>query len=558
MGVRYCLFAVITFLTMNKKTKKTMSDDLKMMCEYLPKSIEFKTKSERLVCAVMMFYANRNKSKGFEFSIPISEIAKITCVGRTTVSNAVNKLVDDGVFDIVCKGNSLSKKATLYRLNRTVKRNSRVVDSQDVTSKTEVFGIDDVDSVEEMNSNRTVKRSSRVVDSQDVTSKTELFGETDGVEQKVNANYNYNFNYRINDNKRYDSKTINDNKEKRSDTINVNNESFERLLNVLDRLVVSVETMNSNIVELKTILSQQGRSLDCLISGVENINNRTAYSDNKTISTPEKVYDIDSARSPVSQIEDKNSSTYATTSSTTTETDGTVTPRSSFDIISSSPVATGIDIQQQPPFISSTGVDIDDINDAKASLHSSRGSSTQDRITSLWVEIERGSDFESAYSELQGMFNAKVVTQRQWELTQRKYEKRKSSRSLDQNQKKKKEKKVETANSTLSYFPDDKMKFFNEAILLPYNACKTALDKERNEGKAFDDEQYIKAFNIYAQNWYDLSNDTDQYGDKYGDYDYLKRKEWLNPFTDKCDATTRAICERYQTLQAKRQEVVNA
>lgn len=102
-----------------------MSDDLKMMCEYLPKSIEFKTKSERLVCAVMMFYANRNKSKGFEFSIPISEIAKITCVGRTTVSNAVNKLVDDGIFEIVCKGNSLSKKATLYRLNRIVKRNSR-------------------------------------------------------------------------------------------------------------------------------------------------------------------------------------------------------------------------------------------------------------------------------------------------------------------------------------------------------------------------------------------------------------------------------------------------
>lgn len=491
-----------------------MSDDLKMMCEYLPKSMKFKTKSERLVCAVMMFYANRNKSKGFEFSIPIAEIAKITCIGKTTVSNAVNKLVDDGIFNIVCKGNSVSKKATLYRLNGTVKPNSRVVDSQGFTDN------------------------------------IELFGETDGLEQKVVANYNYNNNYKKNDNKRYDFKTINDNKEKRSDTINVNNESFERLLNVLDRLVVSVETMNSNITELKTILSQQGRSLDCLISRVENINNRTAYSDNKTISTPEKVYDIDSARSPVSQIEDKNSSTYATT-----ETDGTVTPRSSFDIISSSPVATGIDIQQQqqPPFISSTGVDIDDINDAKASLHSSRGSSTQDRITSLWVEIERGSDFESAYSELQGMFNAKVVTQRQWELTQRKYEKRKSSRSLDQNQK-----KVETVNSTLSYFPDDKMKFFNEAILLPYNACKTALDKERNEGKAFDEKQYADAFYTYAHNFRELLNEKDQYNNKYGDYDYLKRKVYLNPFMDRCDATTREICERYKSIQAKEQGAVNA
>lgn len=375
----------------------------------------------------------------------------------------------------------------------------------------------------------------------------------------MNANYNYNFNYKINDNKRYDTKTTYDNKDKRNDTIYLNNESFARLLNVLDRLVLSVETMNSNIAELKTIVSQQGRSLDCLISRVENINNRTAYSDNKTISTPEKVSDIDSVvRTSFSEIDDNSSSTYGIDSSTPSETDSTVTGRSSFDNISSSHVVTGIDIQQQTTFTSSTGVDIDDINDAKASLHSSRGSSTQDRISSLWTEIDRGSDFESAYSELQEMLNAKLVTQRQWELTERKYEKRKSSRSCDQNQKKKKEKKVETTNHTLSYFPEKQRLFFNDVVLKNYNACKTALDKERNEGKAFDDEQYIKAFNIYAQNWYDLSNDTDQYGDKYGDYDYLKRKEWLNPFTDKCDATTRAICERYQTLQAKRQEVVNA
>ena len=296
-----------------------MSDDLKMMCEYLPKSMKFKTKSERLVCAVMMFYANRNKSKGFEFSIPIAEIAKITCIGRTTVSNAVNKLVDDGVFDVVCKGNNVSKKATLYRLNGTVKPNSRVVESQGVTDK------------------------------------NEQFGETYGLEQKLNTNYNYNYNYKKNDNKRYDSKTINDIKEKRSDTIYVNNELFERLLNVLDRLVVSVDTMNSNIEELKTIVSQQGRSLDCLISRVEDNINRTAYSDNKTISsTPEKVCVVDNARPLVSEIEDKNTSTYATTISTPEETDGTVAPRSSFDIISSSPVETGIGTQLQPPFITST------------------------------------------------------------------------------------------------------------------------------------------------------------------------------------------------------------
>ena len=189
--------------------------------------MKFRTKSERLVCAVMMFYANRNKSNGFEFSIPISEIEKITCIGRTTVSNAVNKLVDDGVFEIVCKGNSVSKKATLYRLNRTVKRNSRVVDSQGVT--------DDI----------------------------ELFGNDDGLEQKVNTNYNYNFNYKKYDNKEYGLTTINDNK--RNDRIgDVNNVSVERLLNVFERLVVSVDAMNRNIEELKTILSQQRETVDAV------------------------------------------------------------------------------------------------------------------------------------------------------------------------------------------------------------------------------------------------------------------------------------------------------
>lgn len=539
---------------MKNKSKKAMSDDLVMMCEYLPKSMKFKTKSERLVCAVMMFYANKHKDNGFEFSIPMVEIAKITCIGKTTVCNAVKKLVDDGVFEIVRKGNSVSKKSTLYRLNGTV----LFVDSQGVTDKTEQFGNDDVESDAKVNSKRTVKPNSRVVDNQGVTDDIELFGETDGLEQKVNAKFKYKYKYKKYDNKEYGLTTINDNK--RNDRIGgVNNVSVERLLNVLERLVVSVDEINRNIDELKTIVSQQGRSIDCLISRVENINNRTAYSDNKTISTTEKVCVVDNARPLVSEIEDKNSSTYATTISTPEKTDGTVAPRSSFDIISSSPVTTGIDIQQQPTFITSTDVSIDDINDAKASLRSRNRSSIQDRITSLWVEIERGSDFESAYSELKGMFNAKVVTQRQWELTERKYEKRKSSTSLVQNQKKEKEKKLcDTPNKTLMYFPQEQMDRFNDGVLTFYNACKTALEQERNDGKSFDEEKYIKSFNLYAQNFMELSNDTDDDKNKYGDYNYLKSKVWMNPFTDRCDDDTRAICERYQIIQAKKQAVVNA
>ena len=557
-----------------------MSDDLKIMCEYLPKSMKFKTKSERLVCAVMMFYANRNKSNGFEFSIPMVEIAKITCISKYTVCNAVKKLVDDGVFDVVCKGNSVSKKATLYRLNRTVKPNSRVVDSQGVTDDIELFGNGSFESSAKPNSNQTVKPNSRVVDSQGLKSDIELFGDTDGVEQKLDPKYKFKYKYKKNDNKEYDLTTINDNN--RNDRIgDVNNVSVERILNVLERLVVSVDEMNRNIEELKTIVYQQRETVDavkttnrnpfsskleCSVQplAVDNTNHQVENDIEQpvqtTISTPEDVCVVDNARSLVSEIEDKNSSTYATTISTTEETDDTVTTRSYFDIISSSPVATGIDIQQQTTFTSSTWVDIDDINDAKASLHSSRGSSTQDRITSLWVEIERGSDFESAYSELQGMFNAKVVTQRQWELTERKYEKRKSSTSLVQNQKKEKKKtKVgDSENKTLMYFPQEKMKIFNDGVLTFYNACKTALEQERNEGKSFDEEKYIKAFNLYAQNFDELSNDTDDDGNRFGDYDYLKRKVYMNPFKDQCDAQTRAICERYQIIQAKKQAVVNA
>ena len=349
----------------------------------------------------------------------------------------------------------------------------------------------------------------------------------------------------------------------------------------MDRLVVSVDEMNRNIEELKTIVSQQQKTVDevettnrnpfsskleCSVQpvAVDNANNQGENDIEQpaqtTISTPEDVCVVDNARSLVSEIEDKNSSTYATTISTTEETDDTVTPRSYFDIISSSPVETGIDIQQQTTFTSSTWVDIDDINDAKASLHSSRGSSIQDRITSLWVEIERGSDFESAYSELQGMFNAKVVTQRQWELTERKYEKRKSSTSLVQNQKKEKKKtKVDdTPNKTLLYFPEKQMNEFNDKVMKPYNACKTALNQEKKEGKPFDEEKYLKAFEQYAFELDKLSDETDDYGNKFGDYQYIKSKEWMKPFGKKSDATTREICERYFNIQAKKQAVVNA
>ena len=108
------------------------------------------------------------------------------------------------------------------------------------------------------------------------------------------------------------------------------------------------------------------------------------------------------------------------------------------------------------------------------------------------------------------------------------------------------------------YFPKEQMDRFNDKVMKPYNACKTALNQERNEGKAFDEEKYIKAFEQYAFGLDELSDETDKDGNRFGDYQYIKSKEWLKPFGKNSDATTREICDRYFSIQAKKQSVVNA
>ena len=547
-----------------------MSDDLKMMCEYLPKSMKFRTKSERLVCAVMMFYANRNKSNGFEFSIPISEIEKITCICRTTVSNAVNKLVDDGVFEIVCKGNSVSKKATLYRLNRTVKRNSRVVDTQCVTSDIELFGNDSFYSDEKPNSNRTVKRNSRVVDSQGVTSDIELFGNYDGLEQKVNTNYNYNFNYKKYDNKEYGLTTINDNK--RNDRIgDVNNVSVERLLNVLERLVVSVDTMNRNIEELKTIVSQQRETVDAVET-----TNRNPFSSKLECSVQPVAVDntnhqveneIEQPKKGVDTNRESNGSEVETTSPFLSQPIEVMKKEISWAEIDRNPHTsnaqiTTSSIPQGVEMVSNSCATEDDINDAIRSiaLKTPYQSSRQENITNLWNELRGGDNPEQAYSQLEEMFKNGSLTDRQWETTNRiRSERLDAVKTTSPNQKKKKEKKVdETQNKTLMYFPQEKMNDFNNIILKAYNACKTALNQERNDGKAFDEEKYIKAFEQYAFGLDKLSDETDEDGNRFGDYQYLKSKVWLKPFSPKSNDETKAICDRYLSITAKKQDVVNA
>ena len=554
---------------MKQKTKKAMSDDLKIMCEYLPKSMKFRTKSERLVCAVMMFYANKHKDNGFEFSIPMVEIAKITCISKYTVCNAVKKLVDDGVFDVVCKGNSVSKKATLYRLNQTIKPNSRVVESQGVTDDIELFGNGNVDSDAKPNSNQTIKPNSRVVESQGVTDDIELFGETDEVEHKLEPKFKYKYNYKKYDNKEYGLTTINDNK--RNDRIgDVNNVTVERLLNVLERLVVSVDDMNRNISELKTIVSQQRETVDAVET-----TNRNPFSSKLECSVQPVAVDntnhqveneIEQPKEGVDINRESNDSEVETTTPFLSQPIEVMKKEISWAELDKNPHTSNAQITTSIPqgveMVSNYCATEDDINDAKRSiaLKTTYQSSKQENITNLWNELRGGDNPEQTYSQLEEMFKNGSLTDKQWETTNRiRNERLYAVKTTSPIQKKEKEKKVgDTPNKTLMYFPDKQMKIFNEGVLTFYNACKTALEQERNEGKSFDEEKYIKAFNLYAQNFMELSNDTDDDGYKFGDYDYLKRKVYMNPFKDQCDAQTRAICERYQNIQAKRQSVVNA
>ena len=561
-----------SFLTMKNKSKKAISDDLKIMCEYLPKSMKFKTKSERLVCAVMMFYANKHNDNGFEFSIPMVEIAKITCISKYTVCNAVKKLVDDGVFDVVCKGNSVSKKATLYRLNQTIKPNSRVVESQGVMDDIELFGNGNVDSDAKPNSNQTIKPNSRVVESQGVTDDIELFGETDEVEHKLEPKFKYKYNYKKYDNKEYGLTTINDNK--RNDRIgDVNNISLERLLNVLERLVVSVDAMNRNIDELKTILSQQRETVDAVETTNSNpFSSKLEYSVQPVAvdNTNHQVENnIEQPKKGVDTNRESNGSEVETTSPFLSQPIEVMKKEISWEELDRNPHTsntkptqiTTSPIQQCVEMVSNSCATEDDINDAKRSiaLKTTNQSSRQEKITTLWNELRGGENPEQAFSQLEELFRNGSLTDKQWETTKRIRSERLYAVKTTSNQKKEKEKKVcDTPNKTLMYFPKEQMDRFNEGVLSFYNACKTALDQERNEGKSFDEEKYIKAFNLYAQNFMELSNDTDDDGNRFGDYDYLKRKVYMNPFKDQCDAQTRAICERYKNIQANRQAVANS
>lgn len=327
----------------------------------------------------------------------------------------------------------------------------------------------------------------------------------------------------------------------------------------------SIYTLNSNINRNRNFNS----NMNDKDNGKSNINGNGRIGDVNNVSVTQIENDIEQPKKGVDTDRESNGCEVETTSPFLSQPIEVMKKEISWEELDRNPHTAN----NQPAQITTSipqGVEMvynccateDDINDAIRSIELNHPyqSSKQENITNLWNELRGGENPEQAYSQLEELFNSGSLTDKQWETTKMiRSERLDAVKTTNPNQKKKKEKKVcDSTNKTLMHFPQEQMDKFNDNVMKPYNACKTALEQERNNGKSFDDEKYIKAFNLYAQNFMELSNATDNYGNKYGDYDYLKRKVYMNPFVNRCDSTTREICERYQGIQAKKQAVVNA
>lgn len=477
-----------------KKIK--INDELEVLFEMMPTDgVKFTNNTEKCVYAYMWFWSVDDRNVDGVFKMPMAALTNTLGICRKTASIMVASLVRKGCFEVVNKGSNLSKTASTYRF---------------------ILGLEK--SIYTLNSN-------------------------------INRNRNFNSNRNGKDNSK---SNINEN----GRIGDVNNVSVRQTENVIEldyisttNTVNALETTNRNPFSSKLECSVQSVAVDKINHQVEN-----------DIEQPKKGVDTD---------RESNGCDIETTSPFLSQPIEVMKKEISWAELDRNPHTANIQpaqtttsIPQGVEMVSNSCATADDINDAIRSiaLKTTNQSSKQENITNLWNELRNGDNPEQSYSQLEELFNSGSLTDRQWETTNKiRSERLDAVKTTSPIQKKKKEKKVcDTPNKTLMYFPDKQMKIFNEGVLTFYNACKTALDQEKKEGKAFDEEKYIKAFNLYSQNFMKLSNDTDDDGNKYGDYDYLKRKVYMNPFTDRCDAQTKEICDRYKIIQAKRQSVVNA
>ena len=475
--------------------KIKINDELEVLFEMMPTDgVKFTNNTEKCVYAYMWFWSVDDRNVDGVFKMPMTALTNTLGICRKTASIMVASLVRKGCFEVVNKGSNLSKTASTYRF---------------------ILGLEK--SIYTLNSN-------------------------------INRNRNFNSNMNGKDNCK---SNINENGRKGD----VNNVSVTQTENNIElnyisttKTVDAVKTTNRNHFSSKLECSVQPLAVDNTNHQVEN--------------------DIEQPKEGVDTNRESNDSEVETTSPFLSQPIELMKKEISWEELdrnphtaNTQPAQTTTSIQQGVEMVSNSYATEDDINDAIRSiaLKTTYQSSKQENITNLWNELRCGDTPEQAYSQLEELFNSGSLTDRQWETTKRICRERNSAVKTTQNQKKKKEKKVgDSDNKTLLYFPEKQMNDFNDKVMKPYNACKTALEQERNEGKSFDEEKYIEVFNLYAQNFMELSNATDDDGNRFGDYQYIKSKVWMNPFTDRCDATTREICERYQSIQAKKQAVVNA
>ena len=477
-----------------KKIK--INDELEVLFEMMPTDgVKFTNNTEKCVYAYMWFWSVDDRNVDGVFKMPMTALTNTLGICRKTASIMVASLVRKGCFEVVNKGNNLNKTASTYRF---------------------ILGLEK--SIYTLNSN-------------------------------INRNRNFNSNRNGKDNGK---SNINEN----GRIGDVNNVSVTQTENNIEldyistnKTVDAVKTTNRNPFSSK---------LECYVQSVA-VDNTNHQGEN----------DIEQPKDGVDTYRESNGGEVETTSPFLSQPIEVMKKEISWEELDKNPHTantqpaqiTTSPIQQGVEMVYNSCATEDDINDAinNIMLKTTHQSSKQENITNLWNELRGGENPEQAYSQLEELFNSGSLTDKQWETTKRIRSERLNALKTTSNQKKEKEKKVgESTNKTLMYFPQEKMNEFNDGVLSFYNACKTALDQEKNEGKSFDEEKYIKAFNLYAQNFMELSNDTDDDGNKYGDYNYLKSKVYMNPFTDRCDAQTKEICDRYKIIQSKRQAVVNA
>ena len=477
-----------------KKVK--INDELEVLFEMMPTDgVKFTNNTEKCVYAYMWFWSVDDRNVDGVFKMPMTALTNTLGICRKTASIMVASLVRKGCFEVVNKGSNLSKTASTYRFTLGLEK-----------------------SIYTLNSN-------------------------------INRNRNFNSNRNGNDNCK-----ININGNGRIG--DVNNVSVTQTENDIElnyisteKTVDAVETTNRNPFSSKLECSVQPVAVDTINHQVENEieqpkegvdTNRESNDSEVETTTPFLSQPIEVMKKEISWAElDRNPHTENTQPAQ----------------ITTSSIPQGVEM------VSNSCATEDDINDAIRSieLKTPYQSSKQENITNLWNELRGGDNPEHSYYQLEELFRNGSLTDKQWETTKRIRSERLYAVKTTSNQKKEKEKKVcDTPNKTLMYFPQEKMNDFNNIILKAYNACKTALNQERIDGKAFDEDKYIKAFEQYAFGLDKLCDETDEDGNRFGDYQYIKSKVWLKPFSPKSNDDTKAICDRYLSITAKKQDVVNA